>query len=300
MTCPVATPVAAGPYSGGVVVMKSKSLMLVSAALLMSIPLLMGPLSAQDRKREAPDAPPFKLSTELVSLNVSVTDRQGQPISGLRREDFKLYENGVEQPLSFFSMEETPVCWGIVLDRSISMSDLMQEVYQAAVHVVDQGTALDETFVVAFNNRIELITSSVSGKNQLQSAILGLQAGGKTALWDAIDFALDHLKQTAHRKKVLVVVTDGKDNSSRIKFRDLIARARAENVLIYPVAMVESGDIFRAGARNYYPILRTTGADPRPNLKKLAKVTGARAHFTTDAEECREAMRGIAGEIGSQ
>ena len=280
--------------------MKSTILMSVMASLLILISFLSWPLSAQDRKHETTqEATPFKLSTELVSLTVTVTDRQGRPITGLRREDFKLYENGVEQPLNFFNPEETSVCWGIVLDHSTSMTDLMEEVYQAALHIIDHGTAQDEAFIVTFNNRIELAANFVSDKDQLQSSILGLQAGGKTALWDAIDFALDHLKQAEHRKKVLVVVTDGKDNNSRIKFRDLIARARQESVLIYPVGVFESQEIFRAGMRSYHPT-RASDRDPRPNLEKLAKSTGARARFATGAEECREAIREIVGEIGHQ
>jgi Ca-activated chloride channel homolog len=118
-----------------------------------------------------------------------------------------------------------------------------------------------------------------------------LRAGGETALWDAINFALDHLKKAKHRKKVLVVITDGDDNASRIKFRKLIERAEEENVLIYPVGMFESSGMFRLGM---------VGKGPRDDLEKLAEVTGARAHFPTNVEQCREAMRAIAGEVSHQ
>src|SRR6266545_2281430 len=112
-----------------------------TAAVVCALSLLLGsPSLAQEHKHEtAQDASTLKLSTDLVSLSVTVTDQKGQAITGLKREDFKIYENGIEQPLSFFSAEEAPVCWGIVLDRSGSMKEMIRDVYRAAVHVVDEG-----------------------------------------------------------------------------------------------------------------------------------------------------------------
>jgi len=90
---------------------------------------------------------------------------------------------------------------------------------------------------------------------------------------------------------VLVVITDGDDNYSRIKFRELIERAEEANVLIYPVGMFESSGMFRLGMDN---------KGPRAELEKLAEVTGAKAHFPTNVEQCRETMRAIAGEVSHQ
>ncbi len=91
--------------------------------------LLNSPSLAQEHKHEPPQDPgTLKLSTELVSLSVAVTDQKGKAVVSLKREDFKVYENGIEQPLSFFSTEEMPVCWGLVLDRSGSMMDMIGDV----------------------------------------------------------------------------------------------------------------------------------------------------------------------------
>lgn len=94
--------------------------MIRTAAISLALALWPGPsASAQEHKHESQqDAPTIRLSTELVSLSVTVTDQKGRAVTGLKREDFKVYENGLEQPLSFFSAEEAPVCWGLVLDRS--------------------------------------------------------------------------------------------------------------------------------------------------------------------------------------
>ena len=272
--------------------MKRQNAIQKTAVSLAFVLLFSAPSLAQEHKHEAPqDAPSIKLSTNLVSLSVTVTDQKGQAITGLKREDFKVYESGVEQALDFFSAEEMPVCWGIVLDRSGSMMAMIGDVYRAAVHVVDEGTEQDEAFVVTFSQKVELVSDFIADKHKLGNSILGLRAGGETALWDAINFALDHLKKAKHRKKVLVVITDGDDNASRIKFRELIERAEEENVLIYPVGMFESSNMFGLGI---------SGKGPRDDLEKLAEVTGARAHFPTNVEQCREAMRAIAGEVSHQ
>jgi len=273
--------------------MKFKSIIQTVMVLLALVFLSGLPAFAQEHKHETQPQDPMslKLSTELVSLSVTVTDQKGQAITGLKREDFKVYESGVEQKLDFFSAEEMPVCWGIVLDRSGSMMEMIRDVYQAAVQVVDEGTEQDEAFVVTFNHQVELVSDFIADKHKLGNSMLGLRAGGETALWDAINFALDHLKKAKHRKKVLVVITDGDDNYSRIKFRELIERAEEANVLIYPVGMFESSGMFRLGMDN---------KGPRAELEKLAEVTGAKAHFPTNVEQCRETMRAIAGEVSHQ
>lgn len=108
------------------------------------------------------------------------------------------------------------------------MMEMIRDVYQAPVHVVDEGTEEDEVFIVTFNRQVELVADFMADKHKLENSILGPRAEEETALWDAITFALDHLKKTKHRKKVLVVIADGDDNRSRIKYRELIERTEEE------------------------------------------------------------------------
>ena len=231
------------------------------------------------------------VETDLVLLRVTVSDRQGRAVTGLKQGDFKAFEEGVEQPLSFFSAEESPVSWGLVLDRSGSMAEMMREVYQAALHVVDEGTQNDEMFIVTFSGKPEVESEFTSDRHRLENSTLGLRAGGETALYDAVAFALNKIKTGKHRKKALVVVTDGEDNASRLKFRRLVERAEEEDVLIYAVGMFESSGMMRFGGG---------GGDSRGELEKLAAVTGASAHFPDGVEECRGVMREIAREVSQQ
>ena len=234
----------------------------------------------------------IRIDTNLVVLRIAVNDKQGRAIQNLKRGAFKVYEDGVEQEVSFFSSEESPVSWGLVLDRSGSMMGMMNDVYEAALHVIDEGTSRDETFIVTFNRQPELISDFISDRHQLENSVLGLRADGETALFDAVDFALDSWKHAKFRKRVLVVVADGEDNASRLKFRELIERAEEEEAVIYTVGMFASmGELLPSMGSN---------RDARAELKKLAEVTGASAHFPSNVDQCRDVMKEIAREVSQQ
>lgn len=266
------------------------------AVAMLTLSLLLGPLSLAQHEHPSPQEAPIKLTTDLVSLNVMVTDQTGRAILGLKKEDFRVYEDRVEQQVSFFSSDEAPASWGLILDRSGSMMGMMRDVYRAAAHVVDEGTEQDEMFVATFNKQVELVTDFLSDKHKLENSLLGLRAEGETALWDAITFGLDRIKRGKNRKKVLVVVTDGQDNASKVNFRDLIERVEEAEVLIYPVGMFESGGM---SARELLKLgIRET--DPQLELEKLAQATGTKAHFPTDVEQCKTAMKEIAREVSQQ
>jgi len=234
----------------------------------------------------------IRIDTNLVVLRIAVNDKQGLAIQNLKQGAFKVYEDGVQQDVSFFSSEESPVSWGLVLDRSGSMMGTMSDVYEAALHVIDEGTSRDETFNVTFNKRFELISDFTSDRHRLENSVLGLRADGETALFDAVAFALDRLKHANYRQKVLVVITDGEDNASRLKFRELIERAEEEEAVIYSVGMF--------GSMGGLSSLMGGDRDASSELKKLAEVTGASAHFPSDVDQCRDVMKQIAREVSQQ
>src|SRR6266446_2476055 len=121
---------------------------LVVLSMIRSAELLAG---ESMRKNPQESLPTVKLDVDLVSLNVVVTDHKRHAITELEKEDFKVYQNRVEQPISFFSNEDAPVSWGLVLDRSRSMEETIEQVHQAAVHLIDEGTGQDEMFIQTFN-----------------------------------------------------------------------------------------------------------------------------------------------------
>ena len=257
-------------------------------AIAIVLVLAIVPVLAQTGKVHN-DPTTLQVPVDLVLLDVSVQDGNGQPVRNLQPKDFRVYEDKVEQSINSFSTEESSVSWGLVLDRSSSMQGMMKDVHEAAVNVLDQGTRDDEMFIMTFNDKAEIISKFTSDRRQLANSIVGLQAEGSTALYDAVDAALDYIKQGRHRKKVLVVVTDGADNRSRIRFSHLIDRVKESDVLIYTVGMY--------GSMTSNPTEVRSTSQSRQELQQLAEVTGAYAHFPIDSEKCREVMDKIAREV---
>ena len=262
--------------------------------ILWLVPIVLAVMVSAEAQQDTP-LETIRIDTNLVVLRVAVNDQQGRASLSLKRDAFKVYEDGIEQQIGLFTSEESPVSWGLVLDRSGSMMEMINDVYEAALHVIDEGTTRDETFIVTFNRRSELTIDFTFDRHRLENSILGLKAEGETALFDAVEDALDRLKRAKHRKKVLVVVTDGEDNASRLKFRELIERAEEEEAVIYTVGMfgeMDSGSGFLA---------RLMGdRDGRGELKKLAEVTGGSSHFPNNADQCRDVMKEIAREVSQQ
>lgn len=233
----------------------------------------------------------FSVETNLVTLDVTVTDKRGRPLDRLKKEDFRVFEAGAEQNIAFFSHENRPASWGIVLDRSGSMAGTMDEVYNAALHSIEAGTRDDDIFVIAFNESVDIIQDFTSDRRRLLESTRNIIAGGSTALYDAVALAVDHIKRGRHQKKVLVVVTDGEDNASRFTFARLLDMVKETEILIYTVGIFESMNL---------PVLRILQGRTRDDLKRLAEETGGLAYFPRNMKECDQACRDIARRVSRQ
>jgi Ca-activated chloride channel family protein len=255
---------------------------------------LNGPLVAQDpqhHEESSVNNPSLKVETDLVSFNVAVTDARNEPIRGLTRENFRVFEDGVEQSVQHFSDDDYPYTMGVVLDRSGSMALVIEDVYNAAFHTIRASKPDDEFFVIAFNEHPGLLQDFSSDRRLLQGSLKGVDAGGSTALYDAIYTGLKHLERGKHDKKALLVATDGADNSSTATLKDLLQFIREEQVTVYVVGFFggmnpESslfGDTFQVDA-----------------LKKIAEVSGGKAYFPKSMKECDNACIAIANELRRQ
>jgi Ca-activated chloride channel family protein len=267
--------------------------MRASIAALFSLLLigsLCGAAGQQQAEKIEPKAPVFRTETNLVSLDVTVTGKRGETIKGLQKSDFAVYENGTKQDVVFFTDENRPVSWGLVVDRSGSMLGMMEEVYNAVLHSVRAGTREDDFFVMKFNHDVEIIQEFTSDRDQLLAASKKLWAMGSTALYDAVALAVDHVKEGQHQKKVLVIVTDGEDNASHIPFEKLLAMVKRSEALIYTVGFFESD----------LAILKLMERESRKELQLLAEQTGGMAYFPKNMEECDQVCRDIAARVSQQ
>lgn len=255
-------------------------------AVVLALSGTSAPAGHEDKHGDQKDSV-FSAETNLVSLDVTVADRSGRPVDRLKKEDFRVLEAGVRQNIAFFSHENRPVSWGLVLDRSGSMAEMMDEVYNAALHSVEVGTPDDDSFIIAFDTSVNIIQDFTSDRRKLLDASKRITAGGRTALYDAVAQAVDHIRHGRHQKKVMVVVTDGDDNSSRLAFPQLLDTVKESEVLIYTVGLFESMD-------------RSAEGRTKKELKQLAEMTGGFAYFPRNMKQCDRACRDIAEQVSHQ
>lgn len=234
---------------------------------------------------------PIRVEVDLVNLYVAVTDAVGHPMDGLRKEHFRVWEDNAEQEIRHFSSEDVPFTIGLVLDRSGSMAPVIDDVYQAALHTIEVSTEGDEAFVILFNDRIELLQDFTSDKKTLKKAASKVHASGQTALYDAVYTGLRHVQRGKNRKKALLVVTDGADNSSETQFKELLDFARQSEVLVHVIGLF--GEPRRFG--------RLLEDSPDVDkLSQLSTVTGGKAYFPKTMQQCKQACVDTARELHHQ
>ncbi len=176
----------------------------------------------------------IKLGTELVTLTATVFDERGRSVANLKKEDFTIFEDNVRQELSFFANDEQiPVSIGIIFDTSGSMVDKMDGVQDAVKHFIETTKKSDEIFLMRFSRDVSLVSDFTDQKTKLYKAVESLEANGSTALYDAVYEGLQKVAQGKHKKKAVLLITDGNDTASDASFREVVEMAKKAEVLIY-------------------------------------------------------------------
>ena len=162
------------------------------------------------------------MDVNLVVLHTTVNDDRGKFVDGLSQDNFRVYEDKVEQKLSIFKREDIPVSMGLVIDNSGSMRDKRPRVNEAALTLVQSSNPQDEAFVVNFNDDfyLDLDKDFSSSIPELKEALERIDSRGSTALYDAIIGSLDHLKKGVKEKKVLLIVTGEFGRTPRISYEN--------------------------------------------------------------------------------
>ena len=181
-----------------------------------------------------------RVNSDLVVLNATVLDKQGQFVSGLKRSDFKVFEDGQEQRLSSFSTEETPFAAAIVIDTSGSMDTRMTLARGAAITFLEGLRAEDVAAVYSFDNKVERWQDFSPGRD-LPPRVFGLHGKGMTVLNDAVLRAADDVAQRTEKRRAIVVLSDGGENFSRASSDKALEHALKANATVYAVNMSEEG-----------------------------------------------------------
>ena len=250
--------------------------------------------------QEKPAIPPgaedagvvFRADTRLVVCHTTVVDKSGHLVTDLPESAFAVAENGVPQAIKVFKREDVPVSLGLIIDNSGSMRDKRAKVAAAALGLVKASNKDDEVFVVNFNDDAYL--DLPHGKDftndtaEMEEALSHIDSRGGTAMRDAIRMSIDHVKQKAHRdKKVLVVVTDGNDNSSVISLENLVKASQQSEVLIYAVGLLSEEE-------------RREAVRAKRALEELAAATGGETFFPKDLSDVDHIAQDVARDIRSQ
>jgi VWFA-related protein len=235
----------------------------------------------------------IKASVDLVVLHVTISDEAGQFVGDLKKGDFKVFENKIEQNISVFSREDIPVTMGLVIDNSGSMREKREQVNAAAMTFVKTSNPQDEAFVVNFNDEYYLDTDGdfTSDPKNMDNALSRIDTRGSTALYDAVIGSLEHLKKGHKDKRVLLVITDGDDDASRKTLADTIKEAEQSNAAIYTIGVFSLDD-----RKNDKKMVRRSTKE----LKELAEVTGGMAYFPETLDEVTPVCEQVARDIRNQ
>lgn len=256
---------------------------------LLALPLnVIRPQENQPARLPQADDVTIRVNVDVVVLHASTRTRRGVLVSGLGKENFQVYEDGVLQEIKSFSHDDIPVTVGLVVDNSGSMRPKHAEIIAAAVAFARSSHPEDQMFVVTFNENVSFglpaSTPFTDQAAQLQVALSKILPNGKTALYDAVAAALHHLKKGARDKRVLIVVSDGADNASQHQLEQIMTRANQSDAIIYTIGLFEQDD-----------------PDKNPGvLKRLAQATGGEAFLPESVKEVIPVFERIAQDIRNQ
>jgi len=232
--------------------------------------------------------PTISVDVNVVVLHATVRDRRGRFVCGLREKEFRVFEDGAPQQISFFGYEDVPVAVGLIVDNSGSMRPKKRNVTAAALAFIRASNPHDEMFVVNFNEQVSFGLPAggpfSDSPAALEVALNRNPPTGKTALYDSIVAGLQHLGRSALEKKVLIVVSDGGDNASHHTLGQVLAAAARSNALIYTIGLFDENDM-----------------DRNPGvLKKIARASGGATFLPADPNQVVPVCERIAEEIRHQ
>jgi VWFA-related protein len=227
----------------------------------------------------------FKSESDLVVLHVNVFDGRSDAVPDLPQSAFQVVEDGTTQDITFFSSADVPVAVGLLVDNSGSMITRRGMVLAGAKAFAESSHPEDEVFTIVFNEHVLFglppTVPFTTNPTLVNATLTRFAVGGMTALYDAVIAGLEHLQEASHQKRVLVVLSDGKDNASQHSREDMLDRAARSDAIIYTVSTNRFG----------------SGSSDPGLLRKLADVTGGTALFPESEEEAVEAFTEVADNI---
>jgi len=253
-----------------------------------------GPVNPRPKPAEKSEPTPtatLRVDSNLVLIPVTVTDPLNRFVTGLEKENFKLFEDKKEQDISAFSSEDAPLSIGVIFDCSGSMGRKLEKSRLAVAQFFKTANPDDEFFLVQFNDSADMIQGFTRNLEEIQNRLMFTQPKGRTALLDAIYLALNERKKAKTPRKALLVISDGGDNSSRYTENEIRARVKEADVQMYGIGIYEP-----VAARGRTP----EEAAGQGLLTELAEITGGRQYPVDNVNELPDIAAKIGVELRNQ
>ncbi len=240
------------------------------------------PVSILSRTESQPEralsrAATIRANVKLVLIPVLVTDPLQRPVSGLPKESFRVFEDGIQQKISWFLSEEAPISIGMVFDASNSMSEKLEPSREALGEFLRTSLPGDEFSLLKFSDRPEPICGFTKDTNQIENGLTFIRAGGWTSLFDAIYMAVRQMKHASYGTKVLLIVSDGNDNNSRYTESQVKDLVREADVRIFSISILSRS----------------------PTLESISEESGGRAYRIRHLDELPALGESLSTEIHS-
>ncbi len=234
---------------------------------------------------------PLRSDVELVLVPVTVTDPYDRLVTGLEKHDFSLWEAEKLQPIRYFSTEEAPLSVGVILDVSASMKDKMDDAREAVVRFFENANPEDEYFVITFSDNPHVLADSTRSIAYIRERLATAEAKGYTALLDAIYLGINRLQHARYGRRALLVISDGGDNVSRYRERELKKLVEESDVQIYSIGIY---------SRWLTMLLTPEERHGKQLLSNISDVTGGRMIELHNSRELPDIARQVSLELRSQ
>ncbi len=253
-------------------------------------------LDSKSPQKSSPQDFRIGVNVDLVVVHTSIVDKNGMFVSGLKQENFKVFEDGVSQEIISFSQEDVPVSLGIVLDISGSMRAKFDSIIKAALAFIRAGNPEDEEFLIGFNSEVELLEDYTNDIDLISDTLNNTIVTGGTALYDAIYLSVQKAQQGSKPKKAIVVITDGVDRDSFYSLDEMVVKVQESDVQIYSVGFLD--EIPEKGLFGFWS--KSEPEKAQETLKRISEETGAKAFFPKNLNDIHAIVAEIAHELRSQ
>ena len=239
----------------------------------------------------------FRTEVDQVVLYSTVYDQDNNLVSGLQQEEFTIYEDKVEQEITYFGQDDVPSTVGIVIDSSGSMRDKFDLVTDATHLFLSMNNPENELFFISFNSEVRLEEDFTQDVEDIYDALDNVIVSGGTALYDAIHLAVEKAGEGSELKKSVVVFTDGEDKDSYYSHEELLEKVEESDVQLYIVSFLDK-DLPTSGG--FFGIFQSARGKIQQAIRTIPETTGGEAFFPDKIEELSEIFRSIAYELRHQ